>query len=138
MGICLSTTQLLVLLVACPPGPDPLTNCSSSSSSFRTGRSVRSFLPALNTFVSPVGSGLRNGEMPGDPLHMTRLDSLCIDPMSGKSRDISFKKRHTKRSLGGAVNIKLLTAFYHTVCHQTEIPIQCITAFCFSLRVTVV
>lgn len=89
VGMCLSTTQLLVLLVACPPGPDPLTNCSSSSSSFRTGRSIRSFLPAAKTSVSPAGSGFSSGQILGDPLQRTRLNTLFIQLMIEKTPDIS-------------------------------------------------
>lgn len=87
VGTCLSTTQLLVLLVACPPGPDPLTNCSSSSSSLRTGRSIRSFLPATRTNVSPAGGGLNTEKILVEPLHMTRLDRQL---MRGKSLDMSL------------------------------------------------
>lgn len=54
VGMCLSTTQLLVLLVACPPGPDPRTNCSSRSSSWSIGRSIWYFLPAAKTHGHPV------------------------------------------------------------------------------------
>ena len=53
-GTCLSTTQLLVLLVAWPPGPWPFTNCSSSSCSSRESSAGRSFLPAACTRVATV------------------------------------------------------------------------------------
>lgn len=52
--MCFSTTQLLVLLVAWPPGPCPFTNCSSSSLSFRASRAGRSFLPAAWMGVTAV------------------------------------------------------------------------------------
>lgn len=56
-GMCLRTTQLLVLLVACPPGPDPLTNCSSKCSSFRLSKSIRSFFPAARMRGKPTDTG---------------------------------------------------------------------------------
>lgn len=62
VGMCLSTTQLLVLLVACPPGPDPRTNCSSRSSSCKTGRSIWYFLPAAKTNGHPINLQWRGGE----------------------------------------------------------------------------
>lgn len=37
-GICFRTTQLFVLFVAWPPGPSPLTNCSSNSASLSSRR----------------------------------------------------------------------------------------------------
>lgn len=89
LGMCLSTTQLLVLLVACPPGPDPLTNCSSSSSSLRTGRAVSSFLPAANTQGSPGGRDLSREDKQGEPLHTSRPDTLYARLINGKSRDMS-------------------------------------------------
>lgn len=94
LGICLSTTQLLVLLVACPPGPDPLTNCSSRSSSFRIGRSNSPFLPAAKTHGSPGGRGIL-GDILGEPLQKTRLDTLFTQPMMGKSRDIPLHKQYS-------------------------------------------
>lgn len=90
VGMCLRTTQLLVLLVAWPPGPDPRTNCSSSSSSFRTGRSVRSFLPAARTRVSPDGVGLNNGERPGAALHTTCVHTLSTRRVQRTSSDITL------------------------------------------------
>lgn len=72
VGMCLSTTQLLVLLVACPPGPDPLTNCSSRSSSFNTGRSMRSFLPAAKTNGHLNNCLCSDGENPRKILRLTK------------------------------------------------------------------
>lgn len=89
LGMCLSTTQLLVLLVACPPGPEPLTNCSSKSSSLRLGRSIRSFFPAVNTLGSPTGRDLRRADKQmGVLLHTCITDTLHMRLKNGKPRDI--------------------------------------------------
>lgn len=119
--MCLSTTQLLVLLVACPPGPDPLTNCSSSSSSFRAGRSIRSFLPAVQTSSSPDELGVSRGEPLGEPLHNSRLDTLYMQLLSGRRRDMSSNRRNTKRwqhyiktDVTKQTHIKVLYRKYHT------------------------
>ena len=37
VGKCLRRTQFVDLFTFCPPGPLPLINCSSRSSSFKTG-----------------------------------------------------------------------------------------------------
>uniref|UniRef100_A0A224YHK3 Uncharacterized protein n=1 Tax=Rhipicephalus zambeziensis TaxID=60191 RepID=A0A224YHK3_9ACAR len=44
VGVWQSITQLDSLLTACPPGPLPWMNCSTTSSSFKTGTLERSIL----------------------------------------------------------------------------------------------
>lgn len=86
--MCLSTTQLLVLLVACPPGPDPLTNCSSRSSSFKSGRSISRFLLATKTHGSPDGRGLSTWKTLDEPVNATRPVTLYKQLMKGRRRGI--------------------------------------------------
>ncbi len=89
VGTCLSTTQLLVLLVACPPGPDPRTNCSSRSFSWTTGRSIWCFLPAAKIHGHPV---TRHGR------RSMKLVSVFGDPHC--SFQTVRKRWWTKRSEG--------------------------------------
>ena len=90
VGMCLSTTQLLVLFVACPPGPDPRTNCSSRSSSFRTGRSMRSFFPAAKTHAGPAtGATLRRGALVRDLPHGIHLDAEYTELISSSTEPIA-------------------------------------------------
>lgn len=139
LGMCLSTTQLLVLLVACPPGPDPLTNCSSSSSSFRAGKSARLFLPAAKTQGTPGGSGLGSGVR--DLLHRTRLDTLYIQLMNGTSRDIPSNEQNT-----AFLRARRVTPRCTPPNRAPLIPLTCIyrtfnqavitsTMYCFSISV---
>lgn len=64
-GTCFSTTQLLVLLVAWPPGPCPFTNCSSRSLSSREKGAGWSFLPAAWTGGTLATRDSSDGFFPG-------------------------------------------------------------------------
>lgn len=131
LGMCLSTTQLLVLLVACPPGPDPLTNCSSRSFSFKTGRSISPFLLAASTKTSPGRRGLSSGKLLGEPLHKLPVNKLYIELMDGGSRDI-LKTHKAKRFL------VLWRTKYCCACQQTGKHLRIRpTALYFSPRFTI-
>lgn len=111
LGMCLSTTQLLVLLVACPPGPDPLTNCSSRSSSFKTGRSINPFLLAAKRHGSPDGCGLSSRRTLEEPVNAPRLVTLY---MIGRRCDIAILKISNK------INPTMLWILICCGCHDTE------------------
>lgn len=113
-GTCFRTTQLLVLLVACPPGPSPLTNCSFSSASV-SGTSCKELL-----FPAAHGEGprLRDSRC---VLHRAALRAARTNAKANefgtliqKGASLRWKLKHRWGNQRGSLHLQVsVSAWWH-------------------------
>lgn len=133
VGLCRSTTQLLVVLVACPPGPDPLTNCSSRSSSASTGTCEKSKRFLLTSAALPVLSCLTRDLYPA-----TSPERIILLARSSGTPTLSAKKKHIYLNEHGShfyLSMIPLT-FRHRIFWHSTLPVRSCNILVVSDRLT--